>query len=303
MKSFFTALAVLILSFALFACGEDGGNDDTNTTTTSAANVADNDADDAADNDDAIAGDAIDFSGLGWPIDALINERGELVVLYSSDPFTEDERAAVIWFDDTLKPIRQINAELRFPHTLDSNGRELLISDSQNERLVFIDEQTFEADVVDFDDWELPNVWPNDADFTDDGNIIFSDLYNGTVIKMTRQGDLIWARDVVGAVDGENVPVGELHDPDELPGGHLIFCLSATGRVVEVDADDNEVWSYGDNLVWPKSAQRLGNGNTLITDLFHIIEVNRAGEIVWEYVIPMDGGMNAMRLADGTTLN
>ncbi|MCB1155673.1 hypothetical protein KDL45_18580, partial [bacterium] len=166
MKPIFTLVAILLLSFSLLACGDDDETNNPDNANASANETADNDL----GYDEVTEPSAVDFNGLGWPIDALINERGELVVLYTSDPFSNDERSALVWFDDTLKPIRQFASDMRFPHTMDANGHEILISDSQNERLLFVDEQTLETQVVDFEDWDLPNVWPNDADFTHDGN-------------------------------------------------------------------------------------------------------------------------------------
>jgi hypothetical protein len=53
--------------------------------------------------------------------------------------------------------------------------------------------------------------------------------------------------------------------------------------VVEVDASGTVVWQYGTGLGSPHSAQRLGNGNTLIADTQNnrVVEVDASGAIVW----------------------
>lgn len=67
-------------------------------------------------------------------------------------------------------------------------------------------------------------------------------------------------------------------------------------RIIEVDIETNRIiWSYKNKPDQPVfftpivgSAQRLQNGNTLICQGFYgrIFEVNREGDIVWDYVNP-----------------
>ena len=69
-------------------------------------------------------------------------------------------------------------------------------------------------------------------------------------------------------------------------------------RVIEVNPATNEiVWKYQDSPAWnffsPRmgNAQRLPNGNTLITEssFGRFFEVTKEQEIVWEYVNPFFG--------------
>jgi len=73
-------------------------------------------------------------------------------------------------------------------------------------------------------------------------------------------------------------------------------------RVIEVDMDGNIVWQKK-GLVAPHDAERLPNGNTLITEYGAgaVIEVDYYGNIVWnktDLQMPMD----AERLSNGNTL-
>jgi Arylsulfotransferase (ASST) len=70
-------------------------------------------------------------------------------------------------------------------------------------------------------------------------------------------------------------------------------------RVIQVDPESNEIaWAYQDNPVsnffTPRmgNAQRLPNGNTLITEASfgRVFEVTTQGETVREYVNPYFGG-------------
>jgi hypothetical protein len=53
-------------------------------------------------------------------------------------------------------------------------------------------------------------------------------------------------------------------------------------KVVEYDANFNEIWSYPVSYPW--WATRLKNGNTLITEGDHtLLEVNKQGQTVWQF--------------------
>ena len=69
------------------------------------------------------------------------------------------------------------------------------------------------------------------------------------------------------------------------------------------------VWSYGDSpsesLNWPRDANRLTNGNTLITDSknHRVIEVTPKNETVWTYQMEKHGHLyEGHRLLNGNTL-
>ena len=72
-------------------------------------------------------------------------------------------------------------------------------------------------------------------------------------------------------------------------------------RVIEVDTNGTIVWEK-DGLNAPVDADRLPNGNTLITTLLGgVIEVNKSGAIIWNYSM-IYGPSQADRLANGNTL-
>ncbi len=84
------------------------------------------------------------------------------------------------------------------------------------------------------------------------------------------------------------------HHPTLLSSGRLLVFDNgvASSRVLEVDPLSNEIgWSYASadfHTPLRGSAQRLANGNTLITesDAGRVFEVTTAGDIVWEFVNP-----------------
>jgi hypothetical protein len=101
------------------------------------------------------------------------------------------------------------------------------------------------------------------------------------------------------------------HDPDLLPNGNILLFDNqghvgpgGITRVIEFDpATQQIVWSYAGTKEQPfesevrSSQARLANGNTLITesDGGRLFEVTPAGEIVWNYVNPERGRLQADR--------
>jgi hypothetical protein len=81
------------------------------------------------------------------------------------------------------------------------------------------------------------------------------------------------------------------HNPQWLGDGALLVADSENDRIVELHRQENGTWrpawaleeANGIDLNWPRDADRLPNGNTLVTDSLkkRIFEVNRSGGVVW----------------------
>lgn len=96
------------------------------------------------------------------------------------------------------------------------------------------------------------------------------------------------------------------HDPSLLPDGNILlfdnignFDSGNASQVIEIDPQTLAIaWRYSGSAEHPfasiirSSAQRLPNGNTLVTesDGGRLFEVTREGEIVWEFLNPVRGG-------------
>jgi hypothetical protein len=95
--------------------------------------------------------------------------------------------------------------------------------------------------------------------------------------------------------DGDHDTLYEQHNPDYIPpergGPALLVADSENGRVVEYQREDgtwNRSWTWSDaRLGWPRDADRLPNGHTLITDSHgdRVLEIDRSGEVVWSATI------------------
>ncbi len=119
------------------------------------------------------------------------------------------------------------------------------------------------------------------------GNILLSMRHlNAIMILDAATHEVLW-------IWGPSNIYGQ-HHPTLLPTGQLLVFDNgvATSRVLEVDPRSNEVgWSYESadfHTPLRGSAQRLPNGNTLITesDAGRAFEVTGAGDMAWEFVNP-----------------
>ncbi|NLH50213.1 MAG: PQQ-like beta-propeller repeat protein [Myxococcales bacterium] len=300
---------ILLLAMALFAIGCGAESDNSSSSRPAADDNADAD-DDNGDNFNPPSGDDDgenhhsyqDFNTIfsdAGPIDACMTDDGSIWVAYVDPPdaVNRDHNALVRY--NALHQVDWVySGPVSFPHTLDCKGNLVLMSDCFDYSVTLLDSITLEATRIDFSDW-YEFVVPNAAQLTPDGNILVSDLNNNTIIKITMEGEKLWEYMVIDEAPGSF----SLHGPIEAADGHLLYCLSDRGKVVEVDQEGNEVWSYDSGLNFPKSVQRLDNGDTLIGDHERIIEVNQAKQIVWEFDLKEVKGFNVERLPDGNTLN
>jgi outer membrane protein assembly factor BamB len=117
-----------------------------------------------------------------------------------------------------------------------------------------------------------------------------SRLSNSSTLISLRNFNFIAEVDLQGAVVrsiGEGILVLQ-HDPEMLPNDNILVTSLPQGSphsAVEIDPETGEiVWEYviPDRQNWPvRDANRLPNGNTLITGTTEIVEVTPEGEIIW----------------------
>jgi len=146
---------------------------------------------------------------------------------------------------------------------------------------------------------EDPHHWPhaNSVEELRDGNILvsFRGISNAVIIDR-KTGNIVWEL-------GHDV-LSHQHNPNQLENGNILIFDNGTqrlhdshtySRVIEVEPQSKKiVWEYHDNPAYNfysafiSGAQRLPNGNTLITEGLNgrIFEVTVQGEVVWEYVSP-----------------
>ena len=134
----------------------------------------------------------------------------------------------------------------------------------------------------------------------------YDDLYNGgwthtnAVTRMKNGHTLISPRnfgclveydpteDTVSTI-GKDFLV-HAHDPEVLANGNILVANhDEPHEAIEFDPTTEEiVWRYtmSERNNWPvRDADRLPNGNTLITGTIKIIEVTTEGEVVWQFIV------------------
>jgi len=168
-------------------------------------------------------------------------------------------------------------------------------------------------------DWRFREHYPNDTDGgfdedwthvndaelvgEDDRYVLASPRNFDQVIVVDRRTDEIAMR--LGT-DGDHATLDEQHNPDYLERADgtpvILVADSENDRVVEYvrdcgaadprlgagtppgDCAWNLVWRV-EGFNWPRDADRLPNGNTLVTDTLNhrVVEITPEGEVVWEF--------------------
>ena len=177
---------------------------------------------------------------------------------------------------------------LDFTHDADRlpNGNTIIADSSpnvHNERIIEVDPS---GNVV----WEYKTgngSYPNDVDVLPNGNVFISLRDWNSLLEVNRQGETVWFYNGTGILTKQ-------HNPDVLWNNHILVCDSENNRILELNRDHKIVSEYtGEGvggLSWPRDADRLPNGNTLITDsraglVTRVIEVNSEGDLVWEFEV------------------
>ncbi|WP_128478697.1 arylsulfotransferase family protein [Halorussus pelagicus] len=233
--------------------------------------------------------------------------------IYEYDPQADE----IVW--------RERFDEAHDTHDVDLiNGDQLLVAnmrnydpeDDVNEDRIFIydrgtDEVVWEWQFRDHTDWTKKqggtfaaekaknSDWThvNDVDKIAESQYLLSPRNMDQVMVVNRSTKAIDMR--LGSDDDYSV-MNEQHNPTYMESDNgtptILVADSHGDRVVEYakrggeDADWKRTWEVGSrqSFNWPRDADRLPNGNTLIVDSnnHRVLEVNSQGEIVWEFYSP-----------------
>jgi len=139
----------------------------------------------------------------------------------------------------------------------------------------------------------------NDIDIVGEDRFLLSPRNLDQVLLVDRETDeIVWR---LGR-DGEHSILQKQHNPDYLrgPDGRdtVLVADSENDRIVEyaradgdgafLDGEWNRTWHLSGDFRWPRDADRLPNGNTLVTDSrnHRVLEVMPNGTVVWEVYTP-----------------
>jgi outer membrane protein assembly factor BamB len=144
----------------------------------------------------------------------------------------------------------------------------------------------------------------NDIDRLSDGNFTLSIRNYDVVLEVNRSDGIV---ETYGS-PGDHAVMNEQHNPNLLESrGTMLVADSENDRIVELDTETGEiVWEYARvpesssveprALQWPRDADRLPNGNTLITDSrhFRVLEVTPNGSVAWSFDSQAELGTKAI---------
>ncbi|MDS0260594.1 aryl-sulfate sulfotransferase [Haloarcula sp. S1CR25-12] len=167
--------------------------------------------------------------------------------------------------------------------------------------------------------WDAQNAYPlesgggypgdwthlNDVETLPDGRIMVS-LRNQDQVVFIDPDSGVQSNWTLGR-DDDHAVLHEQHNPDYIPaergGPAVVVADSENSRVVEYQRENggwNRTWAWADGrLQWPRDADRLPNGNTLVTDTHggRLLEIAPNGSVVWS--VGLDHPYDAERLGTG----
>lgn len=197
-----------------------------------------------------------------------------------SEVFEVSENGTIVW--QCTCPLRFAHSAKRLP---DGNT---LIADTLNNRIIEVSPES--GIIFTSEQWgrgtgKLSDgstlEYPNDITILENDQFLITDRNHNRCLITDRQGQLVWQYS-----NGLRHP----HNADITDTGTVLICNSDENEIWEIDPKDNQIiWKYGNKegqeLSFPRDADRLPGGNTLITDSRHhrIIEVTPSGKIVWQY--------------------
>jgi hypothetical protein len=192
-------------------------------------------------------------------------------------------------------------------HDVDRIDEErLLVADIAQDR-AFVVNTTTEGITWSWDaqtDFETSSGGPYPEDWTHINDVEYVELDGRpTVMVSVRNHDQVVFVDTETGLrenwtlgsDGDHDTLYEQHNPDFIPsergGPAVLVADSENGRVVEYQRRNGsweQSWLWRDQrLTWPRDADRLPNGHTLITDSNgdRVLEVAENGSVVWSSTV------------------
>jgi hypothetical protein len=242
----------------------------------------------------------------------VVSPRSGHTVVYEYDPRADDR----VWTQrlpytdthdvDMLDEHRMVVANMRqWNETASRSDDRVVIYNRTSDEVTW--EWYFREHYPNDTDGGMNEDWThfNDVDVIDEHRLLLSPRNFDQVVILNRTTGEI--EDRLGSDDAHEI-LDEQHNPDYLESDDgtptILVADSENNRVVEYAKDDGEwvrTWEVGTGqLNWPRDADRLPNGNTLITDTLNhrVIEVTPTGEIVWEYYATW-GPFDAERIVHG----
>jgi hypothetical protein len=178
----------------------------------------------------------------------------------------------------------------------------LLVADIARDRVFVVDTTTglveWEWDAQTAFDVTTGGPYPDDWTHLNDVEYVEIDGEEAVMVSLRNHDQVVFVGVEDGLLedwtlggDGDHGVLYEQHNPDYIPpergGPALLVADSENGRLVEYQRRDGEwvrSWTWTDDrLQWPRDADRLPNGHTLVTDSNgdRVFEIDENGASVW----------------------
>ncbi len=144
-------------------------------------------------------------------------------------------------------------------------------------------------------EWEMPVGPIHDASVLPNGNVLFQQGWT-KIIEVTRDKQKVWEYDAARMNGNEGKRV-EVHAFQRLENGLTMIAESGVARIIEVDKQGKVQHEIKLKVNHPSThsdtrlARKIANGHYLVAHESDgtVREYDSAGEVVWEYEVPLFG--------------
>lgn len=230
-----------------------------------------------------------DTSALGG-VDVLIADRGNNRLI----EVTPDKQ--IVWEYDFALPKLGLGADDAF---FANSGQTIIVNLEEYHVIEVIDYQTKQVEWT----YGMPNQpgdkpgmlnTPDDAYKLPNGDVIVADIKNCRVLEIAPGKNIVRQYGETKVCDSK---AGHLNKPNgdtPLPNGHILISNIVGHNLLELDQNWQPAFSMNLPVAYPSDPQLTKAGNILVSDYSKpgkLVEVNKQGEIVWQY-----GGDSAAKL-------
>ncbi|MBZ9708637.1 hypothetical protein LB543_18110 [Mesorhizobium sp. ESP7-2] len=245
--------------------------------------------------DPAVAATPADASALG-DYDVLIADRGNNRLLLVSP------QKKILWEYHFADVPPGSGADDAF---FADDGNSVITNLEHQQVIRIIDRKTKKVT------WEYgglgrPGSNPGYLDFPDDayklpnGDVIVADIRNCRILDISPDKKIVRQAGITGRCWGEAPALDSPNGDKPLPNGHVLVSTIHDHSLIELDQNWKEILHLKLPIRYPSDPQMTRAGNFLVagyTKPGKIIEISRAGKIVWQYKPKPDEELNRPSLA------
>lgn len=222
--------------------------------------------------------------------DGYVLKNGNILICWGDEVREYNKKKEVIFTYTRAEKSMELGTAVRL-----KNGNTMITESGKSPRIIEVNKKGVVVKSIPLQpDTDNVHMQTRMARKLKNGNYLAPHLLAFAVKEYTPNGDVIKTfktdADALGGRAAENWPFTAIR----LKNGNTVVTLTHGNKVVELDTEGKVVWKLtnadleGNPLADPCGAQRLPNGNTVITSYgakggLKIIEVNPNKEMLWSY--------------------